>query len=182
MTPETLARLTAQSPSLIMGMGGKPALTKAELAGVICKIDPDAQAWALYRYVGDEGVMHRLQYQAWVQSAKVFAEYRWRGHEKKHGPLTRKLGLMALYETLHRKPCTGCGGSRYEPAGGWCEACDGSGYRRDPVNDRQRAQAIGMAYTTWVSTWRARYILVRRQIGHWASEQDSRVWEGLRGQ
>ena len=165
-----------------MGVGGKAELTKAELAAVLCKIHPDAQALAFWRYVGDESVMPKLQYQAWLQTVDVFNRQGWKGYKDKHGPLTRKFGLMALYETLHRKPCTGCGGSRYEPTGEWCSTCDGSGYSRDPVNDRQRAEAVGMAYTTWVSTWRGRYQLVRQRIGHWVAEQDSRVWEGMRGQ
>lgn len=182
MTPETLARLTAQAPSLILGVGGKAELTKAELAAALCKVHPEAQALAFYRYVGDESVMPKLQYQAWLQSVDVFAKNGWRNYKDKHGPLTRKFGLMALYETLHRQPCKGCGGSRYEPTGQWCEICDGSGFSRDPVNDRMRAMAIEMAYTTWVSTWRSRYVLVRAHIGQWVSEKDSQIWEGLRRQ
>lgn len=47
MTPETLARLTAQSPSLIMGVGGKAELTKAELAAVLCKVEDKARSTSM---------------------------------------------------------------------------------------------------------------------------------------
>lgn len=181
-SPEHLARLTAQSSSFLSGLGGRPELTKAEFAAVLCKVHPEAQPLALYRYAGDERSMPKICYQAWIQAVDVFNQHGWKVTKAKHGPLIRNMGVMALEETLARKPCKCCGGSRYELNGQWCSCCEGAGLARDPFSDKKRAETVGMAYTTWVSTWRSRYIIVRKHIGQWVSEKDSQIWEGLRGQ
>jgi len=181
MTPAALAKLTAQACPLSRGTGGLPDLTPAEIAGTLAVLPTEAQYLALYRYVGDESVLHKLQYMAIVEVAGVFAHERWRDYRQQHGPMCRKLALLALWESLHREPCHDCGGTRYAPAGGWCERCGGTGYERD-VPDAVRARAVDMKYSTWIATWRPRYRLVLRHVGGWLATLDCAIWTGLRGQ
>lgn len=178
--PEMLSRLTASACNMTPGIGGKRELETVEVAGLLCSINPVAIPWTYFRYTGDHSSKKKLKEQAVRQSLKVFRSQNWRHHRYERLPTA--LGWMALDEILDRKPCTGCGGSRYEPTGEWCESCAGSGHSRDPLTDKERAKRAGMAYTTWVSTWRARYIMVRQQVGQWVAEMDSMVWEGLKHQ
>lgn len=151
---EILIQLAAKTSKLIRSPG-KPEYTPADIAAAMAGSNETGLDILLSKVVGDRTAQHRLFYTIYQQVVGIAVKENWKfrkGEER-----IRSLVNLAIFEYVCEPRCPACRGTKYvknEP----CRTCNHTGYLK--LNDKQRAEALGIHPSVWLRTWKARYARV----------------------
>lgn len=160
---QTLA--TWEDTAMALAWLRRPGEYRDQETGLRRKL-PDRCAQYLLRYLwcGEGHVIGSLHNWLLQEVADLAVRHKW--PPPKPGNLTR-LVVTAMREKVSRRPCTTCAAS------GWvwypaikrdkpCTVCQGRGYF--PWSQRERADAMGIALSTYQEVWQDRYLAVLDHI------------------
>ena len=150
--------------------------------------DPKVSLFARIKVGGDGSSSGEIERTIWLEVCNKYGRA-WIKPGKHRKDLVRAMVRVALFEQLYGPVCPDCLGTRfesepvkaqvrkYDPRAGhfneWveettvlvpCERCRGTGRR--PWTEGDRAEMLGLKYSTFCSTWRTRLeavaVIVRR--------------------
>lgn len=162
--------LTAKIGRLEIGNGGIAEFTQADVGHALGLIKhPKAILIGRVKYAVQKELYDQLEYALWDSAVVLAILNKWKIPKDLHGTqFLRRMAKMALSECLEPQHCTQCQGRGElitENLKIQCESCEGLGHK--PKSDRQRADRMNMAKSTWADTWSEPYRLVQIELDKW---------------
>lgn len=134
----------------ISGRGGKPELTRAEMAALLSGLSAVATHYALAKYCADSAALRLLQLHCIQVAAGYAANYGWKANKGK--PCIVSLGVLAAIESVDSRMCFSC--NSVSMAGDKVCSCVKP---RSGVSVVDRARYVDISREQWRTVWAFRY-------------------------
>lgn len=171
-TPEILSLLCAGSTTYHAAGGrGKPLLTKAEIAGLLAGLTPEARDLALAKYTGCLASERMLVARVRTWAAGIAYEHKWEIVRGK--PVVYTMCWLAVDEVILPNLCGTCNGTCYKGSR-ICPTCAGSG--KGKLSGSAIASACGLSQPEYSRRWRDRYGLIYGYV----ADLDAQVYKAAR--
>jgi len=146
-----LARLAASTTNYgNAGGGGVPALTSAEVAGLLRGLSTAQLNYALAKYCGDGESFKSVQIHLMCQAGSYAARNEWQTERGK--PRVMSLGALAAIESINPLLCFKCN----SPAMLGIKHCS-CDKPRLKMSQADKYRYINISNTSWCNVWRDRY-------------------------
>lgn len=132
------------------GYGGKPELTRTEIAGLLKGLDQAAFNFAMAKYCFDWDAFRLLQFHCIQKSGEFAVKYGWKVQRGK--PVIMSLGALAVIESVNERLCFACNSPLM--LGKKKCSCDAL---RSKMLHVDRSEYVGVCESKWRQTWRDRY-------------------------
>jgi hypothetical protein len=181
MSSKAWTLLTARALPMEPAIGGLPTLTPALISTCLQGLDRGPFLAAMVKELHDPTQILPLEQQLFDQLEVVA-----RSHWKLRGEDREKLWPLAgtaVFEFVIERPkvCSRCQNRGYlihSGNGVQCEACEG---RTGKVwSKRDRAEYVGVPWSSWRFVWEARYELAHSIVCGWHGEADAHLRRALR--
>lgn len=163
---ELLGLLTTKVQSFDYSGSGFSKLTPQDIAHAIAKINhPAARLYLRVKYADQIEFANELSIELLSACQYIEGVGKWR---LPRSGFVGDLCILALFEAIHPQTCPWCQGRKEALIGSRvvvCDGCNGGGRRQ--LQDKDRAQRLGLSKSSWSDPWADRYREIQRIPDHW---------------
>ena len=182
MNAADLMALATARPANPDSLGGVPILTQQDVMYALACIHHNGAALLLrVKYADQTTYLPDLEVEVLKATQELWEAKKWTLPRKKDNFLVN-VAQLAIIEAISARVCPHCGGWGSDIEYGKivpCRVCDGSGYTQ--LDDKRRAEIIGMPRTTWREVWVDKYRYIQAFLIEWEGLGIGRATAKLRG-